>query len=310
MSEETPGVPTPPIPTEPEKAKAKKKASAKAPTKAELQAEVEALRAKVTENAKEFDRPAADPEIGELKGMFTQLMGHAQAQAEELKTLKQQLKRLQAMSPQALLHVRVKPYNKRMGHLRVRQFVLELDMVFKGGSGKLGDVPVWYEVDPALEDALELYRQDPHNDQSPCTFDICTAVERARIDQAEEVMRLGQVGIGAPRRQNTQGVRATTKSTAPLPPKHPKNKPSVASGAEDFVEEELPPAVAGRAAALDDVEDGPRKAHRTSTVGENRDKAGNVLDYGREPEPDGLTETVEIAEANMEHLKGRVSARV
>lgn len=178
-----------------------------------------------------------------------------------------------------VLYLRMKPFNKSSGHLRTRQFVDELQQVVVGGSGKIGEVPVWYAIDPALEPSLKRYRQNDNDPRSDYVFDIVTAEERARIDQAEESMRMSQAGFGAPRDMAARNARARTEdivSRRAAQAMQPSSQPSIARGAEQFINDgnsvpsaaralaqstspaaALPQNMTGRAAALQNVADAP-----------------------------------------------------
>jgi hypothetical protein len=190
------------------------------------------------------------------------------------------------------MYVRIKPYNKALGHLRRRQYINELKQVAIGGTGAPGDIPQWYEVDEGQAEGVKRYRQDEGNPMSPQVFDVVSAAQRAEIDSAEEMWRRSQIGIsGRPdiiARQTEAQTRAQTKAqtvhTMPRPQEAPpQESPSIVEGAQAFKQEpsQAPRRIhnAGREAALADLPDA------------RFPDPGQAL-------PEGMAEAVEIAEAN------------
>jgi hypothetical protein len=189
------------------------------------------------------------------------------------------------------MYIRLKPYNKRLGHLRKRTYLPELKCVVIGGTGAPGDIPQWHEVDEGVAAAIKSkYRQDDNNSQSPPLCDVVTAEERVEIDKAEEMWRRTRIGIsGQPdiiQRQTEAQTRAQTRAdtvrSMPRPMEQPREEPpALVAGAEEFKPQQPPKRVhnAGRGAALDSLPD-------------ERFPSPDA------PLPDGMDKAIELAEAN------------
>lgn len=75
------------------------------------------------------------------------------------------------------LLARLKPYNKRRGHLLQRLHI--------SGFGRLDASKGWYAVDEALADRLRACRQDENDPNSPEACDVVTEEEAREIDARE-----------------------------------------------------------------------------------------------------------------------------
>jgi hypothetical protein len=136
--------------------------------------------------------------------------------------------------------VRIKPYNKQLGHVRTRQFFSELGRAIDGGTGKPGDIPNWVEVTAAVAAQLSKYRQDDNKPMSPRVLDIATAAEREYIDATESQLRGAQLGmLGMTPQQimeatkRTGGVRARVGTAiAPAQQVPQREVPTMLQGAE------------------------------------------------------------------------------
>ena len=136
--------------------------------------------------------------------------------------------------------VRLKPMDKQRGHLRRGQFIPQLGMVLKGGTGAPGDVPVWaavenpqhaYEISQLLQNDMK-----PHTSAFLC--DVVTDEQRAQIDRIEEAYRMSSAGMsGMPvgLHQNAIGVIRAREAV---------NTPSVVSAAQNFAQPTTPPSFA------------------------------------------------------------------
>lgn len=94
-----------------------------------------------------------------------------------------------------ILYARIKPYNPKKRHLRVRTVVD--GSLFQGGDG-INQIPAWYRVDRQLAERLMRMRQIDGDPDSPRVFDIVTEERRRHIDQIEEGIRKSVLGIGVP----------------------------------------------------------------------------------------------------------------
>lgn len=139
-----------------------------------------------------------------------------------------------------VLYVRLKP-TTAPGCSRRRMWCNELDCVIQGGSGLVGDIPVWYTADPSLREKLEGYLQNDEDQRSEYALDVCTADERAMIDQAEETMRRSNAGFKPRGDVQTKSVRAHTvdkDAAATLNrARRAKPRPSIAAGAASYLQE-------------------------------------------------------------------------
>ena len=181
-----------------------------------------------------------------------------------------------------VLYARIKPYDPKHGCYRQRQYTPELKKVCQGGTGEPGDVPIWYVIPLHLKDKLLRYMQKASDPRSERVFDVVTAVDRVQIDRAEEYYRASRP-IRDPGKKTTRArVVDTTAPTAP-PPAPPPVRTAILPGAQAFMPKQqaaapqaiqaplayqmtpvapvplppqaaqLPTALAGRAAALQDL---------------------------------------------------------
>lgn len=82
------------------------------------------------------------------------------------------------------LYVRLKPYNRALGHLRISHTVGGLRFV--GGPD-----PQWVMVTEKQADYCREKRQDNNSPQSPPLFDVCTEAEMKKLQARETRSRLG-----------------------------------------------------------------------------------------------------------------------
>lgn len=118
---------------------------------------------------------------------------------------------------------RIKPYDKRRGHL-LRRYTL-LGHRFEADKG-------WYVVDDALAELLRKARQNPTDDESPLAFDVAdTALEGREIEQAPikraETPKSGSLDMPL----RTSG---TTLSTEDLPATKPDEFSKAVSASAGF----------------------------------------------------------------------------
>ena len=202
--------------------------------------------------------------IQELRGELSQMRAERQQEKKAATSIK-----VPANLREDVAYLRMKPQDKARGYVRARQFIDELNCVVKGGTGRLGDVPTWYEVEPEMAGELEQkYRQGPdfHDPRFPPLFDVANAEQRAAIDAAEESMRKASIGFGTPEDTRTKGVQARSVDTigggkAAVPK---KAEPEMAPAAKAFAKQDvpiartaLPETMSGRSAALEGLEAGP-----------------------------------------------------
>jgi len=170
--------------------------------------------------------------------------------------------------------IRIKPYNKQVGHVRRNQFFSEIGRLVRGGTGQVGDVPEWVgPVSREVAIAVSAYRQRAYDLDSPPVCDVVTAEEKEAIDAGESQYRvaaLGLMGISPQQilaQMQRAGGQVNARTGAP-PPR--RQKPSTVQGAQAYqqlqqaqaqvqaapapglaqVQRIAPPALSGRAAAL------------------------------------------------------------
>lgn len=109
------------------------------------------------------------------------------------------------------MHVRLKPYNPKRGHLLRRYTVFGIRFECEKG---------WYEVDDDIAIYLKTVHQDNNDPDSKDAFDVCTLDEAKELDRKErrERLRRGETvampvtmerdDAGAP---NMAGKRASAK---------------------------------------------------------------------------------------------------
>lgn len=102
--------------------------------------------------------------------------------------------------------VRIKPYNKKSGHV-LRSYTYQ-GMKFQVERG-------WYKVDLEMAEYLAEVRSEPENETSPMGFDVCTEAEAKALDKREydAKVRNGQIDPEhAPRVQAPRDVTAGAKA--------------------------------------------------------------------------------------------------
>ncbi len=78
------------------------------------------------------------------------------------------------------LHVRLKPYNPKRGHV-MRRFTYR-------GVRIIGDRG-WYRVDAGIAKYLKSVYATPGDEDTPLAFDVCTEEEAKKIDEVERQER-------------------------------------------------------------------------------------------------------------------------
>lgn len=117
------------------------------------------------------------------------------------------------LTPATYYWIRLKPFNKDLGHLRRGQYIDAIGKVLKGGTGQPGDIPEWVMVNPDVARKVVPMLQDPDRAHvSPFLCDVVTEEERQSIDAQEEAYRMSAAGMSAPPagppRQNIGRIRA------------------------------------------------------------------------------------------------------
>jgi hypothetical protein len=85
--------------------------------------------------------------------------------------------------PEAILLVRLRPYNPRKGLVLRKYTHAETGARFEEAMG-------WYKVPAAVAQKLRAVHQQPRDADTPLAFDVCTVVEAKEMDKAERRARL------------------------------------------------------------------------------------------------------------------------
>jgi len=107
-------------------------------------------------------------------------------------------------SAESSFWIRMKPYNKHLGHLRKGCPLNELadsggrPRYLKGGTNMPGDICQWILVPKAAAFKMARYRQRDEDPSSPMLLDIVTARMKEVIEVRESAMRAGMLGLQAP----------------------------------------------------------------------------------------------------------------
>jgi hypothetical protein len=140
-------------------------------------------------------------------------------------------------------YVRLKPYNKRRGHLRLRMLVREIGRPINGGTGEVGQVPEWIRLPRDKAAGCKKYHQDDQNPDSPLCFDIATEAQMVEINRQEDQQRMASLGMAG--LSPVEILEQADKMRARAHVKTPNNKLSTVDGAQRFAN-----AQPGRQAAL------------------------------------------------------------
>lgn len=138
--------------------------------------------------------------------------------------------------------IRIKPYNKKIGHVRRNQYFQEIGRVLHGGTGELGDIPEWVEVPEQVALSMTVYRQRENNINSPQTLDIVTEAEREYLDRVENSQRMSVLGLSglSPTQALAQAKQAqavTRQLSEPVPAAPPaRQAPALIQGAAEFTQ--------------------------------------------------------------------------
>jgi len=172
--------------------------------------------------------------------------------------------------------IRIKPYNRQLGHLRLNQYFDEITRLLKGGTGLPGDIPEWVEVPEVVAYSMTKYRQRDGDLSSPQVLDIVTLEQKELIDQQEQHQRMATMGVAGMTptqvlNSAAQVAQAPTRAMGGMQPAAPPpiQPPSMVAGAEAFhagTPQPLPPVetvpghMGGRAAALAGLTPAPAPA--------------------------------------------------
>lgn len=145
------------------------------------------------------------------------------------------------------MHVRLKAYNPKKGHVLRRYTVRSIR--FQAGRG-------WYKVDADVAAYLEGVHQVPDDEDTPLAFDVCTEAEARAIDAREaraarqvqpaeaavdvtrrrpapvaDVSRARRADVLAPRRVRAEAAPRIRREESPLPPAQHEAPPRSIPGA-------------------------------------------------------------------------------
>jgi len=303
-------------------------------------------------------RKAAEPQpaesssdMAQMMGTLTQAMQAMQSMASSMAAMEKRLAVVESAKPVANQQqvtqatapaftpvisaderwfVRIKPYNKRIGHVRLNQHFHELGKTLHGGTGKFGSIPDWTEVSYGQAIALVKYRQRDGDPNSPQVLDVVTEAERAAIDQAETSQRMASIGAaGMPpaqvlaQAQTQAAARVHNVSGQSIAPGIEREMPSVLAGAEQFharvampavaqaavAAPSIPPTRSGRAVALQGIEVLPATAPvQQPAPAEDRGRAGVDEDITAAAVDADMSK--EIAAAKAMHASGGITSSV
>ena len=250
--------------------------------------------------------------------------------------------------------IRLKPYDPRRGYVALRRSIKlhnvltpegkPIEFIIEGGTGSMGDVPIWKEVPKEAAQVLAAYKQDDYEPYSPDLFDICTDREMQSIDRAENTMRMsGLAKAGASPveiqayeddlQAKTRRSSAVHAQPAPLPAT--RQAPALLESANRYrmpttppppptAPRALPPELAGRAAALDGLDDVPmtaqdlqvaaeppsgEKLSASSTAAEHMEVGQTPIRVPRATDGDLYGAAMDLVEANEPDMLNPTPAR-
>ncbi len=90
-------------------------------------------------------------------------------------------------------YVRLKPYNKKVGHVVKRYHVAGQLFIGEDQSGN----PKWYKVDKTVAAMLEKKRQNPNDPNGIKLFDVATKAEYEATSLRERDLRLVEMGLAS-----------------------------------------------------------------------------------------------------------------
>ena len=194
-----------------------------------------ALQEQVEKQGQQLDQ--LQRQLNKLFSLLSPGPNEPRSARQAIKPSTQQNQTQPQQTAQRYLWVRIKPYNPKKGFLRQREFIHELNCLFIGGTGRVGNIPVWYEVEEDVANRLRGYRQKQGSPFSPPVFDVVTLEQKMEIDAAEETWRRNQLGLAGTRDQ--KAVRA--KEEQAKQHHNPEDdQPSLAEGAEAYLDGEMP----------------------------------------------------------------------